>query len=70
MDFMEKAYIPLSFVDCCEFRKLISSLDTCIVPVSRSCISRNFIPFKYEAINSDVMKVLNNFPYVVLSFDL
>ena len=67
---MEKAYTPLSLVDCREFRKLISSLDPRIVPVSRSHLSINLIPLKYEAVKYDLMKVINNFPYVALSFDL
>ena len=70
MALMEKAYTPLSLVDCCEFRKLISSLDPRIVPVSLSRLSRKFIPLKCEAVESDVIKVLNNCPCVILSFDL
>ena len=70
LDFMAKAYTPLSLVDYREFRKLISLLDPCIVPVSRPRISRNVILFKYDAIGSNAMKGLNNCLYVVLSFDL
>ena len=67
---IEKAYTPLSLMDCCEFRKLTSSLDPCIVPVLLSRITRNLITLKYETVDSDVMKEFNNFPYVVLIFDL
>ena len=67
---MAKAYTPLSLVDFCEFRKLISSLDPRIVPFSKSRMSRNLIPLEYEAVEFDLMKVVNNFPYVFLSFDL
>ena len=70
MALMAKSYTPLSLVDFCEFRKLISSLDPPIVPVLRSRLSRRLIPLKYETVESDVMKVLNNCPYVVLSFYL
>ena len=70
MALVENSYTPLSLVDCREFRKLISSLDPCIVAVSRSHLSKKLIPLKYEAVLSDVMKVLKNFPYVVLSFDM
>ena len=70
MALMEKAYTPLSLVYCREFRKVISSLDPRIVPVSRSRLSIKLIPLKYEAVKSDVMKVLNNCTYVVLIFDL
>ena len=70
MALMEKAYTPLSFLDFREFMKLISLLDLRIVPVSQSRLSRKLIPFKYEAVEYDVMNVLNNLPYVVLSFDL
>ena len=57
-------------MDYHEFRKLISPLDPLIVSVLRSHLSKNLIPLKYEAIKSDAMKNLGNFPYVVLSFDL
>ena len=67
---MEKAYTHLSFVDWQEFRKLISLLDLCIVPVFRLRLSRNLIPPKYEDVESGVIKELNNCPYVVLSFYL
>ena len=70
MALMSRAYTPLSLVDCREFKKLISSLDPRIFLVSQSRLSRNFITLEYEAVKSDVMKVLNNCPYVVLSFDL
>ena len=70
VDLTAKAYTPLSLVDFREFRKLISSLDPLIVPVSRSRLSINLIPLKYEAVKYDLMKVINNFPYVALSFDL
>ena len=67
---MVNEYKPLSLVDCCEFRKLISSLGPRIVPILRSRLSRKLIPLKYEAVKYDVMKVLNNCLYVVLRFDL
>ena len=67
---MAKAYTPLSLLDCLEFRKLISSLDPRIVPISQSLLSRKLIPIKYETLYSDVMKDLNNCMYVVLSFNL
>ena len=67
---MAKAYTPLSLLDFREFRKLISSLDPGIVPVLRSRLSRKFIPLKYEDVEYDMMKELNNGPYVILSFDL
>ena len=67
---MEKAYKPLSLVGLNEFRKLISSLDPRIVPVSRSRISINLITLKHDSVESDVIKVLNNCPCVILSFDL
>ena len=70
MALMAKAYTPLSLVDYREFRKLISSLDLCIVPFLRSHLSRKFISLKYEDVEYDVMKELNNGPYVILSFDL
>ena len=65
VDLTAKAYTPLSLVD---FRVLL--LDPCMVPVSRSSLSRKLIPLKYEAVKSDVINDLNNFTYVVLSFDL
>ena len=67
---MEKAYTPLSLVDFCEFRKLISSLDPRIFHVLRSRLSRKLIPLKYESVYSDVINGLNNCPYGVLRFDL
>ena len=70
VDLMMKAYIPLSLVDCRKFRNLISLLDLRIVTVLRSIHSRNLIPLNYEAVESNVMKMLNNFPYVFLRFDL
>ena len=70
VDLVAKAFTPLSLVDCREFRKLISSLDPRIVTFSRSRLSRKFIPLKYEDVEYDVMKELNNGPYVILSFDL
>ena len=70
MALMAKAYTPLALVDCREFRKLISSLDPRIVPVSRSRLSIKLIPLNYDAVESDVIKVLNNSPYAVLSFDM
>ena len=58
MALVENSYTPLSLVDCREFRKLISSLDPCIVAVSRSRLSKNLISLNYEAFVSDAMKVL------------
>ena len=70
VDLMATAYTPLSLVDCRELSKLISSLDLRIVPVLKSRLSIKLILLKCEAFNSDVTKVLKNFPYVVLRFDL
>ena len=70
MVLVSKAYTPLPLVYCREFRKLVSLLDPRIVPVLIARLSRNSIPLKYDSVESDVMKVLNNCPYVVLSFYL